>query len=346
MYQITDNADLRRMTTFGLPARCGRLIEFSDPADLPDLDRAGLLDGSLIIGGGSNLLFTRERPELTVVHPTAAGISVQDIDGNRCRVLADAGAVLDHLCSFACSRGLWGLENLSGIPGQIGGAAVQNVGAYGAEFKDVVETVTCYSLKEHRFVTLPDTACAYGYRDSLFKHLPADEQLIVCSVSIILSKKISPNFSYTALRQQFDGRNVTSPMEIREAVIAMRDTKLPDPEKTGSAGSFFKNPVVTPAELERVLSIWENNPASVSSPLPYHNVEESNAKLSAAWLIDKAGCKPMTTGGAALWQQQPLVIVNASGTATGHDVVNLEKLIISQVKQTFGITLQPEVIHI
>lgn len=365
MIRLYEDIDLKEMTTFGLPARCGRLIEFSEPEkDLPELDRRGLLDMAVVLGGGSNMLFTAPVPGLTVIHPANSAITIGRAVNGTVTVTADAGVILDDLCSLTAGKKLWGLENLSGIPGHIGGAAVQNVGAYGTEFKNVVESVTCYCCKSHDFVTLSAKDCRYAYRDSIFKHLLPDEKLIVCRVNLRLKEEPMPRLGYKglhdALRVQYnlqDGNTTQedtelliekgiTPMTIREAVISLRDKKLPDPSKIGSAGSFFKNPVVTMDELNRIESAWNSVPGNAASPLPYHQLPDGNAKLSAAWLIDKSGCKPLAKGGAALWQTQPLVIVNLSGEARGKDVVELEKEVVRRVKSVFGVILTPEVIHI
>ncbi len=363
MIRLRENIDLKEMTTFGLPAPCGRLVEFSEPeTDLPELDRLGLLRGAVILGGGSNMLFTRPRHDLTVIHPMGDSVIIGDAKDGSVRVTAGAGIILDELCRMTVGKGWWGLENLSGIPGHIGGAAVQNVGAYGAEFKDVVESVVCYSPRLHEFVTLDAKACAYGYRDSVFKHQSSDSPLIVCKVTLRLSSVPEPKLGYKGLvlviarelgmsEESSEGAitdrlRQESPMVVREAVIALRNSKLPDPAQTGSAGSFFKNPVVSTAEFERVRSAWEQLSGDKTTPLPFHHAAANHIKLSAAWLIDKAGCKPLTRGGAALWQSQPLVLVNLTGNATGADIVNLENAVISQVESVFGITLSPEVIHI
>ena len=364
MISIKENADLRKMTTFGLPARCGRLIEFSSPEeDLPELDRQGLLGDAVILGGGSNMLFTSACSPVTVIHPVNDNINVTESPDGAVRVTADAGVVLDDLCRLTTARELWGLENLSGIPGHVGGAAVQNVGAYGTEFCDVADTVTCYSCRDHRFITLKADECGYGYRDSIFKHLPAGERLIVCRASVRLTKTPTPRLDYQGLYKSLCDRfglsetapkdgNVArmtelgmTPATISEAVTSLRGSKLPDPAKTGSAGSFFKNPVVSPEEMLRI----ERRLTSGDKPacrIPAHTLPDGNVKLSAAWLIDNAGCKPLTQGGAALWQSQPLVIVNLTGDARGEDVVRLERAVIDRVKSVFGVTLIPEVIHI
>lgn len=387
MIEVREHFDLSQMTTFGLPAKCGRLV-ICQGEDLPELDREGILNDAIILGGGSNMLFLHDLPSRTVIHlddqsiqalpfsalsaslaspaPRSAsplpssdfpkGTEPEDCSTFLVRVAA--GMPLDNLCSYTCDHNLWGMENLSGIPGCVGGAAVQNVGAYGAEFKDVVKGVHCYSLRRHSYITIPVEQCAYGYRDSIFKHLSADDRLIVTEVTIAVSHTSKPNLSYKGLAEALglqatsgNGTPVSNPAspsgkhlcsyDIRKAVIALRDSKLPDPAKTGSAGSFFKNPVVSPEEFHRIAAL-----APESKTLTCHTTPDGGCKLSAAWLIDNAGCKSLTCGGAALWQKQPLVIVNATGKATGADVLALEKAVIDRVREKFGVTLSPEVVHI
>lgn len=337
------------MTTFRLPACCGRLIEFSAPADLPRLRELGVLTPDiLILGGGSNLLFTDSpREDLTVVRPMMDSMEIILDRGNEVILRAESAVVLDNLCQYAAEQGLWGVENLADIPGRIGGAAVQNVGAYGAEFKDVVVGINCYRPLTGEFLTLSADECRYGYRDSIFKHLSAEERLIVCSADILLTRTPRPNLKYKALADAIAAKydiSALSPQAIRREVIALRQAKLPSPAEVGSAGSFFKNPVVSAEELGKVEARAKEY--APGQTLSYHLLPDGSAKLSAAWLIDKAGCKPLSCGGASLWQSQPLVIVNLTGDATGSDVVELEDVIISRVRDTFGVTLTPEVIHI
>lgn len=334
------------MTTFGIDAECGRLIEYDTAAELRELCKSGELDGVLPLGGGSNILFTGACRDLTVIHCRNTAFSIRETDNcGIVEVSAAAGCVLDTLCEQTAAAGLWGLENLSGIPGEIGGAVVQNVGAYGAELGDVVASVNCLNVKTNEFVTLTGAECHYGYRDSVFKHHPAKEQLIVTEAVLTLRRDGVPNLSYSGLKERIgrmSGLNL-SPTVMRGEVMAMRNGKLPDPKKTGSAGSFFKNPVVSlefHAEIEK----------RYGDRVPGHKVTDSDGleriKLSAAWLIDKSGCKQFSAGGASLWPLQPLVIVNTEGAATGADVINLEKQIIATVRTRFGVELVPEVIHI
>ena len=328
------------MTTFGLKAGCGRLIEYDNADDLATLYESGMLADVLPIGSGSNMLFVSPRYDGTVLHCRSAHMefSAPDAKG-RVVCTAAAGVTLDDLCREACARGLWGIENLSGIPGEVGGASVQNVGAYGTEWKDVAVEIRSFDTATGRTISLSNADCSYGYRDSMFKHLDGPGSLIVYEAVLELSTRPQPVLSYAALQKAFGDSEPQTPEVLRQEVIALRDAKLPSPAQTGSAGSFFKNPVVSSEEFERMQ-------AQSDTPMPGHRLDSGYVKLSAAWLIDKAGCKPLTRGGAALWPAQPLVIVNATGRATGADVVALEQAVINRVAERFGVTLHPEVIHI
>ena len=329
------------MTTFGLPAECGRLIEYDTIDDLRTLFADGLLRDALPIGGGSNLLFTTGRYEGTILHCTGRNVAIGKPEASGAvEVKAEAGCILDGLCDLTCRESLWGLENLSGIPGEIGGAAVQNVGAYGTEFKDVAASVRCFDTTTGETISLTNEECRYGYRDSVFKHLPTGK-LIVTDVTMHLSSSPHPRLDYAALATKFGhmGPATLTPVMLREAVISLRDGKLPSPALTGSAGSFFKNPVVSRDFHTEMQTRLNRN-------VPGHVLPSGEVKLSAAWLIDNAGCKSFKCGAAGVWQSQPLVLVNTDGTATGHDVVELENRIRHAVMEQFGIDLLPEVIHI
>ena len=330
------------MTTFGLPAECGRFIQYETSDDLRQLYRDGVLKDALHIGGGSNLLFTTGRYDGTVLHCANRNYRISPPDGNgKVRLEASAGCTLDELCRICAENNLWGLENLSGIPGEIGGAAVQNVGAYGTEFKDVVEHVSVFDTVSGEEIPLSNKECHYGYRDSVFKHQDYPGKLIVTSAAILLDTMPAPRLDYAPLKKLFCNipPNQLTPAMLREAVISLRDSKLPDPHKTGSAGSFFKNPIVSSdrhAAREKALN----------KEIPGHVTSTGEIKLSAAWLIDQCGCKSFHAGDAAVWQTQPLVIVNATGKATGKEIVQLENMITEAVRDAFGVELTPEVIHI
>lgn len=329
------------MTTFGLKAECGRFIEYDSDSDLLALWNDGLLRDAMHIGGGSNLLFTDGHSERTIIHCRNNSFSLSDPDNNgHVTLRAASGCVVDNLCAITAARSLWGMENLSGIPGEIGGAAVQNVGAYGTEFCDLALNVDVFDTVNGKFSTIPAEDCRYGYRDSVFKHT-APGRYIITGATLCLSVEPNPRMGYAALKEAVSNTpsEAVTPALIRGIVISLRDSKLPSPAVTGSAGSFFKNPVIPADEYDMICR-------NVNRVIPAHITPAGYAKISAAWLIDNSGCKPLKCGGAALWQQQPLVIVNATGNATGSDVVSLEQMVRKRVFDTFGIDLMPEVIHI
>lgn len=341
MIRIHTDFNLTPLTTFGLPAGCGRFIEFENADDLRQLHCQGELDRVLPIGGGSNLLFTRPFFNGTVIHCTADRPTFTPADPDTVLCHAPAGVTLDRLCAQTCEMGLWGLENLSGIPGEIAGASVQNVGAYGTEFTDVVVEVETFDTLTGTTRTFTREECRYGYRDSAFKHSPLAGHTIVLGATIALSRTPRPRLNYAGLASRVNDipMEQLTPSLLRREVLALRDSKLPDPAETGSAGSFFKNPVISGAEYDSLRS-------RLNIDLPGHVLNSGDVKLSAAWLIDHAGCKQLTCGGAALWPSQPLVLVNATGKATGADVTGLENLVIRQVHEKFGIRLSAEVVHI
>lgn len=354
MITIHENFDIRKLTTFGLPAECGRFIEYTGEDDLQKMRAEGILRDALPLGGGSNMLFTTGSFPGTVIHSTSRESLLRPQSDGSVELTLTAGYPLDEACAMAARVGLWGMENLSGIPGNIGGAAVQNVGAYGTELKDLLKSAVCFDSEVGELVRLSNGDCRYGYRDSAFKHMEYPCRLIVYAVVLRLDPNGAPNLAYSGLAKALEGRSGLTPMDVRRAIIALRNQKLPDPAKVGSAGSFFKNPVVSASEYERICARYRENmvaedgnaQADADQLVPGHVNASGEVKLSAAWLIDHAGCKSFSVGGAALWPSQPLVIVNADGHATGADVVALEERIRRRVQSVFGIDLQPEVIHI
>lgn len=335
------------MTTFGLPARCGRLVEYDTPDELDRLFSDHVVTTKAIcLGGGSNMLFVNGFSDKTFLRCTNTGCRVVD-SGDETYITCGAGALLDDVCHLAATHNLWGLENLSGIPGTVGGAAVQNAGAYGVEIADVLENVWVYTARSHRHAPITPDQLDYGYRHSKFKDEKFGQGRWITAVTIKATRQRRPNISYKGLTEALGLGDSPSeaeiasltPMDIRRAVIAVREAKLPSPATTGSAGSFFKNPVLTKEEYARAVSLSTTEP-------PYHPTPDGLCKLSAAWLIDHAGCKGMHVGGAALWPTQPLVIVNANGNATGSDVAGLCARIQQAVDLKFGISLKPEVLFI
>lgn len=343
MIRIDRDIDVARITTFGIHAKAAAIAHYNTTEDL-----IGILSDSSLprplkhIGSGSNLLFTGDFPG-TLIHCSerAAFFTRPDLNGE-ILATASAGFVMDKLCLVAADKGYWGLENLSGIPGEVGASAVQNVGAYGVEAGDLirmVRTLDTSTLEERSF---SQHELDFAYRDSFFKHPENRGRYIVTEVTFALSTEAAPNLDYAhldSLVRERCGEHIT-PMAVREAVISMRDAKLPDPSVIGSAGSFFKNPVVDRRVYEQICI---DNPGET---VPHFDLLDNMVKIPAAWLIDRAGFKGRRIGGAEVWSKQPLVIVNMTGNATGTDVVSLEMAIKTEVNLRFGIDLNPEVEHL
>ncbi len=292
-------------------------------------------------------------------------------------VSVGAGVVFDDFCEWAAKEGLWGVENLSYIPGEVGASAVQNIGAYGVEVKDVIRKVYCYDTVEEEFVNFSVEECGYGYRDSIFKNPEIKGRYIVTHVVFALSRDPQPKLDYGHLKDAVAaaGSDLT-PSLIRKVIIRIRKEKLPEPSVKGSAGSFFKNPVVSQEHFARIEAAAKaehgpdyNVPHYVISdpgtviPSPLCHCEEQSSschceeqsdvaisspmvKIPAAWMIEQCGWKGKRSGGAAVWEKQPLVIVNYTGEAYPEDIVGLEKRIIASVKVKFGVDLHPEVEHV
>ncbi|MCQ2184916.1 MAG: UDP-N-acetylmuramate dehydrogenase [Bacteroidales bacterium] len=361
------NKDLSRLNTFGMKVSARLYLEYDSVADLFDMDFEQLLSPVKHIGGGSNLLFTKDFSG-TILHSKIDFIEVLEGSGKgtvsqgsgtmpdgasqgsgampdgasqgsgTVRVSVGAGLKFDSLCEWTASKGLWGIENLSGIPGEVGAAAAGNIGAYGQEFGQVVREVYAYDTREEDFVKFTREDCKYDYRYSVFKEGGVlSSRYIITHVVIELSSEPRPCLEYGHLAQALDGD--LSIGHIRETIIATRDSKLPCPEKTGSAGSFFKNPVVDRAVYEKIA-------ASSAVPVPHYDKQDGTVKIPAAWLIEQCGWKGRRSGNAAVWEKQPLVLVNATGLALPEEILSLEAKIKVSVREKFGIELSPEVEHI
>lgn len=324
--KIQFDAEISELATFGVAARAAAVAEWQTAEDL----RSILADESLprpmkVIGGGSNLLFTKPF-EGTILLRT--GDPEVCLEGDRLR--ADAHAVLDDLCELVAVIGLRGMENLSGIPGTLGGALVQNAGAYGAETGDLLVSAKVFDLQTGEISTINREWMNYSYRSSRLKE--ENGRYVILSAELALQPADAPaNLGYGNLKTTLGDAEPT-PMAVREAVLYTRDSKLPNPALVGSAGSFFRNPEVS---AEKLLP-----------EMPRYDLGNGLYKVPAAWLIDNAGMKGAAEGGASTWPTQPLVIVNTDGHATAADIINLENRIINAVRERYNITLIPEVEHI
>ena len=347
--------DLTKMNTFGMKVKARCFMEYDSVADLVDIEFEELARPVLHIGGGSNLLFTDDFKG-TILHSKINFIEILEKDGTRhCEEQSDvaisspvlvsvgAGVVFDDFCDWAAKEGLWGVENLSYIPGEVGASAVQNIGAYGVEVKDVIKTVYCYDTVEEEFVSFDVEECEYGYRDSIFKDPEIKGRYIVTHVVFALSREPQPRLDYAHLKEAV-GDNVT-PLQIRKTIIKIRKEKLPEPSVMGSAGSFFKNPVISVEHFARIEAAAKAE-LGADYKVPHYDLPDGTVKVPAAWMIEQCGWKGKRSGGAAVYDKQPLVIVNYTGEAYPEEIIGLERRIIASVKSKFNIDLHPEVEHI
>lgn len=345
MVEIFYNKNIRQLNTFRMDLTCKCFVEYSSVADILDVDFDTLPKPVMHIGAGSNLLFTDDFRG-TLLHSrinfieSIGGASPDGI----VKVSVGSGVIFDDFCKWCADNGLWGTENLSHIPGEVGASAVQNIGAYGVEVKDIIDTVFCYDVAEEAFVRFGVADCGYGYRDSRFKRKEEKGRFIVTHVVFSLKKNGEPQLSYghvgEAVEEYAVRHSLTeiTPRDIRNVIISIRKSKLPEPSETGSAGSFFKNPVLAPAEYEAL--------REKLAGVPCYVLEDGSVKLPAAWLIEQCGWKGKRSGNAGVYDRQPLVIVNATGKACPEEILSLENKIIASVKSRYGIVLQPEVEHI
>ena len=334
--ELETDVPLRAFNTFGIDATARRLVRVRSARDVrlvvdhPEWGRSP----KFILGGGSNVLFTRDIDDAVVVKTEIRGLRVLEDDARSTLIEVGAGEPWHDVVIWALEQGFAGLENLALIPGTAGAAPVQNIGAYGLELSDRLESVDVVDFVTGRSATLPAAHCRLGYRDSIFKRELAGKSVIT-AVRLRLPKPWAPVAGYAdvarwLLREQISD---PSPHDVFRAVCAIRTSKLPDPAKLGNAGSFFKNPVVNRTIRNEIL---EEHPDIVSYPL-----DDGTYKLAAAWMIAACGWKGQTLGRAGVHEQQPLVLVNRGG-ATGANVLELARAVQDSVEQKFGLRLEPE----
>ena len=339
--------DLTKMNTFGMKVKARCFMEYDSVADLVDIEFEELARPVLHIGGGSNLLFTDDFKG-TVLHSKINFIEIIEESSDDVLVSVGGGVIFDDFCDWAAKEGLWGVENLSYIPGEVGASAVQNIGAYGVEVKDVIRKVYCYDTVEEEFVNFDVEECEYGYRDSFFKDSEIKGRYIVTHVVFALSRTPQPKLDYGHLNEAVKtaaGEGALTPALIRRVIIKIRKEKLPEPSVMGSAGSFFKNPVISAGHFARIEAAAKAE-YGPDYKVPHYDLPEGAIKIPAAWMIEQCGWKGKRSGNAAVYDKQPLVIVNYTGDAYPEEIIGLEKRIIESVKKKFDIALQPEVEHI
>ena len=318
--------------TFGIDAKCRRFLEYSSVEEAQQMV-AGLTDADqplLILGGGSNLLLTGDY-EGTVIHSAIKGIEVLDDEKLRC----GSGEVFDDVVAYAVEHGYHGAENLSIIPGEVGASAVQNIGAYGVEAKDIIYKVEAVEIATGKVVVFDNQDCQYSYRQSRFKHEWKDKYLVT-HVIYRLSKHFVPDLDYGNIRTSLAAKGIENPtaQQLRDVIIEIRNAKLPDPKVQGNAGSFFMNPIVEKAKYEELAAQYPG--------MPHYTIDAEHEKIPAGWMIDQCGWKGKSLGRAGVHDKQALVLVNRGG-ATGEEIVNLCETIRKDVKQKFGIDIHPEV---
>ncbi len=325
------NYSLKEHNTFGIEARCSRFLEYStvDEAKVVAAILRETGDPYIIIGGGSNLLLTRDF-EGIVVHSALMGV---DIDG--CRMTCGSGMEWDKAVALAVEQGLYGAENLSLIPGDVGASAVQNIGAYGVEAKDLIVEVEAVEIATGQLRTFSNADCQYGYRDSRFKH-DWKNQFLMTHVTYALLSAFEPKLDYGNIRAELERKGISSPTaaQLRSVIIDIRNAKLPDPKVTGNAGSFFMNPVVSREKYESLAAQYDG--------MPHYTIDSNHEKIPAGWMIEQCGWKGRSLGRAGVHDKQALVLVNRGG-ATGAEVVTLCETIRKDVREKFGIDIHPEV---
>lgn len=334
---IAKNYPLLKHNTFGLNVKADFFIQYENIKQLRDILSSTLLRDKKIlhIGSGSNLLFTQDFHGVILHSDIRYIVPVSESD-DTILIKAGSGVNWDYFCKTMAEKGLWGTENLSYIPGEVGASAVQNVGAYGVEACDIIESVETIELSTGEIRTFKQSECNYAYRDSIFKGELKDKYIIT-SVTYRLSKKIKPVLEYAGLKSFFNGEKIDNPMQIRNAIISIRKDKLPEPTEIGSAGSFFKNPVIDETKFNELKSTYQT--------MPYYALDNNLYKIPAAWLIEQCGWKGKKNGNAGVYEKQPLVLVN-HGNATAKEIITLAENIKQSVNERFGICISPEVNYI
>ncbi len=333
--QLIENASLKGFNTFGVDARAAflaRITAVEQLAELQSLSRvAGL--GRIVLGGGSNLLFTGDVQGL-VIKVEIPGLNEREASGEHWRIEVGAGENWHTTVERLLAMDRPGLENLALIPGHCGAAPIQNIGAYGIELAERFESLTAWDFEQQRVLTMSAAECDFGYRDSVFKGALA-KQRVILTVTLALPKHWAPVTGYADVASELQARRISRPSarDVFDAVVAIRRRKLPDPDLIGNAGSFFKNPIVS---REQHHALMAHHPSLVAYPL-----SGGRFKLAAGWLIDAAGLKGATRGRAGVYERQALVLVNRGG-ATGAEILALAREVQDKVMEKFGVGLEPE----
>ena len=333
MIRYYENIEITDRNSFHVKQVARKLVEFDKAEELQEIFEKYKPESWYVLSGGNNILFTQDIEPLLIT-PCDQSITIISESENSVRVKVGAGVEWDDLVAWSVERGLWGIENLSLIPGKAGAAPVQNIGAYGVEAKDAIRSVEMYFVEGGNFVTLAAEHCDFGYRESVFKH-SLKGRVIITSIEVELSKEANPRLGYGDVIREVEARGGATLANIRDAICSIRRSKLPDTAVLGNAGSFFKNPIVEKEVAERLLAEYPDMPQ-------YPAAEEGKVKLAAGWLIDKAGMKGYKEGNVGVHERQALVLVNLGG-ATGGEVIAFAHKVVATVREKFGIEISPEV---
>ena len=333
MIRYYENIEITERNSFHVKQVAKKLVEFDKAEELQEIFAKYKPESWYVLSGGNNIMFTKDIEPLLIT-PCDKSITIIGENEESVRVKVGAGVEWDDLVAWSVEKGLWGIENLSLIPGKAGAAPVQNIGAYGVEAKDAIKSVDMYFVEGDNFVTLAAEHCDFGYRESVFKH-SLKGRVIITSIEIELSKIANPRLGYGDVIREVEARGGATLANIRDAICSIRRSKLPDTAILGNAGSFFKNPIVEKEVAERLLAEYPDMPQ-------YPAAEEGKVKLAAGWLIDRSGMKGYKEGNVGVHERQALVLVNLGG-ATGGEVIAFAHKVVATVREKFGIEISPEV---
>ncbi|MGL5771872.1 MAG: UDP-N-acetylmuramate dehydrogenase [Bacteroidales bacterium] len=334
--RIEENFSLLNYNTFHIDAQTRYFVEYDNEAELGAILSDTRFEGLPLfhIGGGSNLLFTKDYAGV-ILHSNMKAINLVREDEQHVYLYAESGVTWDDFVAYCVARTYYGAENLSLIPGEVGSSAIQNIGAYGIEAKDIIGQVHCIALADGKPHTFDQIECAYGYRQSKFKS-EWKNKYIVTGVTFCLNKQENYTLSYGNLQELLKDKEINLEL-VRQTIIEVRESKLPDTKVLGNAGSYFMNPFVKKSEFDKLKEQYPN--------IPSYFVDEFTVKVPAGWLIEQCGWKGKSLGHAAVHDKQALVLVNKGG-ATAQEIVDLAANVVADVKAKFGIAIHPEVIYI
>ena len=333
--QILKNISLKPYNTFNINVKAAHFVSLTNINDLKYILKLKEYPNKLILGGGSNMLLTKDIDGL-VIHVNLKGIDILSEDDDFVYVKAYAGENWHQFVLWCLNNNFGGIENLSLIPGNVGTAPIQNIGAYGVELKDIFQSCEAIELNSNKLHTFTKNDCDFGYRNSIFKQ-QAKGKFVITSVIFKLTKHHHKlNINYGTIASQLDAMKITNPtiQDISKAVITIRESKLPNPKEIGNSGSFFKNPVISKKHFNALVENFQD--------IPSYPLNNDEVKVPAGWLIEKAGFKGKRFGDYGVHKKQALVLVNY-GNAKGDDILNLSKLIQKTVKQLFNISIEAEV---